>query len=94
MESARLEVFDQEKQQRINTARGDWAIPSLAPGPVLRGIDQVEVIKAQETLANLDESFMREEAKLEACLPANEGLRFLLFQLQVLTMLPAQAMTS
>ena len=82
-----MELVAQEKQQRANTARGDWAVPSLAPGPVLKGIDLAEVINAQETIASLDEGFMREEAKLEACLPANEGLRFLLFQLQVLLML-------
>ena len=77
-EELRLQIAE----QRINTDRMDWAIPSMDARPVLRGVDAGAVAGALTTVSNLEEDFVRGEGQLEALLPPHLDLRFLLFRLQ------------
>ena len=81
---AAAELDREIKQRQANTARKEWAIPSLDAAPALKGVSAQTVAGAQKTISNLESDFLDGEAKLEAVLPTHLDLRFLLFRLQVL----------
>lgn len=83
VERASQELTTKWRIRCAKTARNEWAGDNLGTGDGLTDLNKRPLKDADADVAALTESFTRKEALLEAQLPQDMDLRFLLFRLQV-----------